>query len=214
MLHRPLRFREKRLQNVFIFFYKVPKDDDDDDVEESKKVEDMKLPEKTSWIDLKNGKTVHGVEVTRMKNEISDKYVEFEGSEICFQIWTTEGNHRMRWGKTKSIFDGNRYASSSKSHDVSKGTDSSCINRKKRAVSTTTRNRKRERRSDSPVDNHINPPNSNRYASSSKSHDVSKGTDSSCINRKKRAVSTTTRNRKRERRSDSPVDNHINPPNS
>ncbi|GKA11734.1 hypothetical protein Tco_0691280, partial [Tanacetum coccineum] len=59
----------------------------------------MKLPEKTSWINLKNGKTVHGVEVLLMQYEISDKYArredEFKACEICFQIWTSEGNHRM-----------------------------------------------------------------------------------------------------------------------
>ncbi|GKE70119.1 hypothetical protein Tco_1528191, partial [Tanacetum coccineum] len=60
--------------------------DNNDDEEEYEKVEEMKLPKKTSWINLKNGKTIHGVEVSLMQYEISDKYArredEFEACEI------------------------------------------------------------------------------------------------------------------------------------
>ncbi|GKD47134.1 hypothetical protein Tco_1271779 [Tanacetum coccineum] len=58
-----LEFDEEDIMELKLEFDEDDKDDDDDDVEESEKVEDMKLPEKTSWIDLKNGKTVHGVEI-------------------------------------------------------------------------------------------------------------------------------------------------------
>ncbi|GJR16810.1 zinc finger, RING/FYVE/PHD-type containing protein [Tanacetum coccineum] len=92
-----LEFDEEDIMEMKLEFDEEDKDNDDDDVEESEKVEDIKLPEKTSWIDLKKSpKTVHGVEVMKMKNEISDKYVAFDACEICFQIWTTEDNHRMR----------------------------------------------------------------------------------------------------------------------
>ncbi|GKB00113.1 hypothetical protein Tco_0828106 [Tanacetum coccineum] len=65
-----LEFDEEDIMELKLQLDEDDKDDDDDDVEELRK----------------------------MKNEISDKYVEFEASEICFQIWTTEVNHRMRWG--------------------------------------------------------------------------------------------------------------------
>ncbi|GKD17542.1 hypothetical protein Tco_1206700, partial [Tanacetum coccineum] len=49
-----LEFDEEDIMELKLEFDEDDKDDDDDDVEESEKVEDMKLPKKTSWIDLKN----------------------------------------------------------------------------------------------------------------------------------------------------------------